>query len=524
MPPRSRLTAADVRQYAVRKRPAQGAGPSRPPKRPQVAPSGEPTGSGAEPVIALSAPTVLVEVPSEGPSGEGAASPERRAAEESVSAPAAQPVEEEQEEAREPERPAPAVAAPSGETRSGSSLPSTSDIRTWMSGRGKAPMSSDDEGRSAGGGGPTDFPLPEGASGLANHDLARRLCQALLLPADIEAMKNQRVSDMLSSFYPMMIRLVYNISELETGYRRFGDLRAAWRDKVAAAEADRVILVDQLQQSVDREGRLEGEVSRLTEEVSRLTGALATSESELQSIWDDAKKKSRTVCRLRHERDSFAKELKAEREQLRVSLENLVKAEEGLSIAQADADIARAEAESVKEALGRAVEDFRDSKEYREELLESGFLSYRVGYEDAREAVRSLYPELDLGIIIPPETEAPAAEETADPSPGGLTTMAEAEAEAEQATEGQAAPTPEVRSVRRPSTAVVQWKKPTLRISRFFAFPLLLLVILVSGLWPSFVNLSRTSMKLKTKSFGLELFFFVKCLSSFMCRGVPRNT
>ncbi|XP_073102324.1 uncharacterized protein [Elaeis guineensis] len=251
---------------------------------------------------------------------------------------------------------------------------------------------------------------------------------------------------MLSSFYPMMIRLVYNISELEVGYRKFGDLRAAWRDKVAVAEADRVILVDQLQQSVDREGRLEGEVSRLTEGVSRLTGALATSESELQSTRNDAKKKSRTVRRLRHERDSFAKELKAEREQLRVSLENLAKAEEGLSVAQADADIARVEAESTKEAMGWAVEDFRDSEEYRKELLESGFLSYRVGYEDAREAVRSLYPELDLGSIILSESEAPATEETADPSSGGLTTRAEVEENTEQATEDQVAPTLEAQA------------------------------------------------------------------------------
>ena len=66
------------------------------------------------------------------------------------------------------------------------------------------------------------------------------------------------------------MQLIFNISELEAGYRKFGDMRAAWRDKVAALEADKVILVDQLQQSVEREGRLEGEVSRLTEEVSRL--------------------------------------------------------------------------------------------------------------------------------------------------------------------------------------------------------------------------------------------------------------
>ncbi|XP_073098899.1 uncharacterized protein [Elaeis guineensis] len=239
-------------------------------------------------------------------------------------------------------------------------------------------MASGDEGRSAGGS--ADFPLPEGASGLANHDLARRLCQALLLPADIEAMKNQRVSDMLSSFYPMMIRLVFNISELEAGYRKFGDMRAAWRDKVAGLEAEKAILLDQFQQSVDRENRLEGEVSRFSEEISGLKEAKASLESELKSAKDDAAKKSRTIRRLRHERDSVGKELEGEREQLRASLENLAKAEEGHAAAQADADVAKAESESAKEALGRAVEVFRDSEEYREELLESGYLSYQVGF------------------------------------------------------------------------------------------------------------------------------------------------
>nr|XP_010908503.1 UV excision repair protein RAD23 homolog A [Elaeis guineensis] len=193
MPSRTRLSAADIRQHAVRKRPVQGAGPSQPPKRPRAPPPSEPTGSEAEPMIALSAPTVLVDVPSEGPSVEGAASPDRRAAESADGAPTAQQASEVREEA---ERPTHAAAAPSVETRLGSSLPSISDTRAWASSRGKAPMASGDE---------------------------------------------------------------------------------------------------------------------------------------------------------------------------------------GLSVTQADADIARAEAESAKEALSRAVEVFRDSEEYREELLESGYLSYRVG-------------------------------------------------------------------------------------------------------------------------------------------------
>ncbi|XP_073104368.1 uncharacterized protein [Elaeis guineensis] len=293
MPPRTRLSVADIRQHAVRKRPAAGAGPSQPPKRPRVVPPSEPPRSESEPVIALSVPTVLVDAPPEGASVGVAASPDRRAADSAGGTPTAQQTPEVREEVREPGLPTHATAVPSAETRSGSSLPSISDVRAWTASRGKAPMASGDEGRSAGGS--ADFPLPEGASGLANHDLARRLCQALLLPADIEAMKNQRVSDMLSSFYPMMIRLVFNISELEAGYRKFGDMRAAWRDKVASLEAEKAILLDQFQQSVDRENRLEGEVSRFSEEISGLKEAKASLESELKSAKDDAAKKSRTI-------------------------------------------------------------------------------------------------------------------------------------------------------------------------------------------------------------------------------------
>ena len=94
MPPRVRLTKADVRQHTVRKRPAHGAESSRPPKRPRVAPPSKPAVAGAEPdserasdrepIIALSMPTVPTEVPSEERSAKGAASPEGRVAEETV--------------------------------------------------------------------------------------------------------------------------------------------------------------------------------------------------------------------------------------------------------------------------------------------------------------------------------------------------------------------------------------------------------------------------------------------------------
>ena len=134
-------------------------------------------------------------------------------------------------------------------------------------------------------------------------------------------------------------------------------------------------------------------------------------------------------------------------------MEKLAKAEEDLSVAQADADIARAEVESAKDSLGRAeeearsakesasraVEDFRATDQYREEMLESGFASYRVGYEDGRDAVQALYPELDLSGIVPSGAEDQVTEEMADLSSGGITVVGEAVQK--QVAEGETAAT-----------------------------------------------------------------------------------
>ena len=72
------------------------------------------------------------------------------------------------------------------------------------------------------------------------------------------------------------MQLIYNMSELEVRYRRFGDVRAAWKDRVETAEAEKAMLVEQLKLSADREARLE-------EEIFRLSDGLAASEAKLQS-------------------------------------------------------------------------------------------------------------------------------------------------------------------------------------------------------------------------------------------------
>ena len=57
------------------------------------------------------------------------------------------------------------------------------------------------------------------------------------------------------------------MSELEAGYQRFENIRAAWKDRAAAVEANRAMLVEHLKQSTDREVKLADEVSRLGSEL-----------------------------------------------------------------------------------------------------------------------------------------------------------------------------------------------------------------------------------------------------------------
>ena len=96
--------------------------------------------------------------------------------------------------------------------------------------------------------------------------------------------------------------------------------------------------------------------------------------------------------------------------------------------------------------MSRAVEDFRGSDEYREELLESDFASYQVEYEDARGVIQGLYPELDLSSVVPPRSEGQVTREMADPTSEDHTAMEEAVLD--QVTEGEAAPTPDATPTR----------------------------------------------------------------------------
>ena len=84
-------------------------------------------------------------------------------------------------------------------------------------------------------------------------------------------------------------------------------------------------------------------------------------------------------------------------------------ADEESASARVDAELARVEAESARETLNRAIEDFKNSKEFKEEILEGGFASYYVECEDGRDAVEKLYLNFDLSSIISLVSEDGAA-------------------------------------------------------------------------------------------------------------------
>ena len=190
-----RPTDAEIRQFTTRKRPASGAGPSCPPKKPApAAPVIEASVTDqSEPVIALTAPATRSE---ERPMGEAA---------EGTSA--ASPEAVEPDVVRETEHHPAASVAAAGGAGSTSSIPSLPVPSVGAADRGKAPMDPADETRSGSRSVPPSAQFPEGASTLADHSLARRLCQGILLPADVEALRSRQVTEMLSSFYPTMVEV-----------------------------------------------------------------------------------------------------------------------------------------------------------------------------------------------------------------------------------------------------------------------------------------------------------------------------
>ena len=84
-----------------------------------------------------------------------------------------------------------------------------------------------------------------------------------------------------------------------------------------------------------------------------------------------------------------------------------------MALADTESAFAKKEAQAAKDALSRAIKDFRESQDFKNEVLKGGYVSYYVGYEDSKDAVKRLYPNLDLSNIIASSSREKIVEETA---------------------------------------------------------------------------------------------------------------
>ena len=87
-----------------------------------------------------------------------------------------------------------------------------------------------------------------------------------------------------------------------------------------------------------------------------------------------------------------------------------------MALADTESASTKEKAKLAKGALNLAIENFRESQEYKDEIIEGGFASYYVRYEDNKDTIEKLYLNLDLSSIISPSSREEAAEETIAPN------------------------------------------------------------------------------------------------------------
>ena len=212
MQSRVQVLAADIHQHAAKKKTAFKAGPSRPSKKGRTVASSASvrefdvlSALVSEPVLALSASTMLLEIPS---AKDGTIGEDRATAVPSM-APSTE-VRAEMEVTVELEQstavPTIPIVEPS-QTQSSVDFPTFSSTGLPTRDRRKALETSTDDGSTEGLLTLIEIWISEDESALVNPELARRLIEATILLTDWENRKNRTIIEMLSSFYLMILEV-----------------------------------------------------------------------------------------------------------------------------------------------------------------------------------------------------------------------------------------------------------------------------------------------------------------------------
>lgn len=238
--------------------------------------------------------------------------------------------------------------------------------------------------------------------------------------------------------------MAHDVVELERFVLKFAEARVQWKKKATSVIQQRNDATRRFQLAIIRIKELEEIEKKKNEEVLRLRtdlesakdeadsartdrdsaradfesarndldaarAEMAEMQTEVRALRDDAETSNwiievlesrvRTVehrvNRIRQERDESASELEEEKKK-RLSLE------EEVASLRAERDQARLERDQAKT---QALEEFRGSADFKKELLEASRLVYKVGYEDGRDAVGQMYPDLDVSQVLPPEPD-----------------------------------------------------------------------------------------------------------------------
>lgn len=221
---------------------------------------------------------------------------------------------------------------------------------------------------------------------------------------------------------------------LEDGYSRLSELSRSWRDQVAEALASKEVAEELLGSAEKKAEGHRTEVERLTKELTEekeRSMALEAKVHKTKKAISRAKNESKEqldrlqACEALHQ-DALVSAQKAnelareaanradaaeEKAKLAEARANEIEAEAAAKIGEAERRASQAEKRAVEaenRAAGaearieNAIGAYKLTEDFKDEVLEASTVSYEVGFEDCRQAVTAIYPDLDMSRVVAP--------------------------------------------------------------------------------------------------------------------------
>jgi hypothetical protein len=237
-------------------------------------------------------------------------------------------------------------------------------------------------------------------------------------------------------------------------YRKLAELSRTWEGQVSKAVAEREVAED-LQKNAEEkwrkgneeQARLKAEVRSFRAQVSGLEDRILRKDELIKAARARLEQAHKEQGRLAGENAELQKAVGETAELVKAAEQKAEDAEKKARDAEerangAEASLERAEL-LLRQAGPEAVEAFKASEDFAEEVAEGSAATYILGFSDCRDMVARFFPSLDLGeikIAEDEEEEDGAADEAVgqpDGDAGPTATSSPAEAAGEPATEAR---------------------------------------------------------------------------------------